>query len=95
MGLSQIEGVGLLSFYSVGGFISVILLAVLLKKVIKTITVLIIYPSLALASLLVLLAFPNPIVVMVCSFLLGVSTSGIFQLAVALMAEFFPDKKRM
>ncbi|MEH7246146.1 MFS transporter [Neobacillus niacini] len=92
-GLSQTEGVGLLSFYNIGGFISVLLLAVLLKKVIKTITVLIIYPSIALVSLLFLIAFPNPITMVVCSFLLGLSTSGIFQLAVALMTEFFPDRK--
>ena len=93
VGLSRVEGVGLLSFYSVGGFISVLMLAVFLNKIIKPIIVMIVYPSIALVSLLVLLLYPYPTVIMVCSFILGVSTSGVFQLAVALMTEFFPDKK--
>jgi MFS family permease len=41
----------------------------------------------------VLLFNPYPIVIMICSFLLGLSTSGVFQLAVVLMTEFFPEKK--
>ena len=93
VGLSEVEGVGLLSFYSIGGFISVLLLASFLNKQIKPITVLIVYPSIALFSLLILLLFPNPLVIMVISFLLGLSTSGLFQLAVTLMTEFFPKKK--
>ena len=93
VGLSEVEAVGLLSFYSIGGFISVLLLASFLNKLIKPITVLIVYPSIALFSLLILLLFPSPLVIMVISFLLGLSTSGLFQLAVTLMTEFFPKKK--
>ncbi|WP_316572620.1 MFS transporter [Neobacillus sp. YIM B06451] len=93
VGLSKVEAVGLLSFYSIGGLISVLLLAFLLNKVIKPITIMVIYPSIAFITLLALLALPYPEVIMVCAFVLGLSTSGIFQLAVTIMAEFFPDKK--
>jgi MFS family permease len=93
IGLSKVEAVGLLSFYSIGGFISVLFLALFLNKIIRPITVMIVYPSIAFLSLLILLVFQYPTITMVCSFLLGLSTSGLFQLAVALMAEFFPENK--
>ncbi|WP_043934465.1 MFS transporter [Bacillus sp. EB01] len=93
VGLGKVAAIGLLSFYSIGGLISVLLLAILFKKGINPITVMTIYPSIALITLLVLLALPYPEVIMICAFVLGLSTSGIFQLAVTIMAEFFPDTK--
>ncbi|WP_409276352.1 MFS transporter [Neobacillus sp. SCS-31] len=93
VGLGKEAAVGLLSYYSIGGLISVLLLAILFKKGIKPITVIIVYPSIAFITLLAMLALPYQVVIMVCAFVLGFSTSGIFQLAVTIMAEFFPDTK--
>lgn len=93
IGLNESSAINMLSYYSFGGFITVIMLATMLDKVFKPVTVLILYPLVAVAALCTLLFVSNYYVVVGISFILGLSTSGLFQLAVTLMAEFFPGRK--
>lgn len=93
IGLTESQAINLLSIYSLGGFVTVIILATLLDRVFKPVTVLIIYPVIAIVSLTSLLVVENYIILIVIAFMLGLSTSGLFQLAVTLMAQFFPEKK--
>ena len=92
-GLGESAAINLLSFYSFGGFITVILLAVMLDKVFRHTTILKLYPLIAIAALFVLLSASSYYVLAGVAFILGLSTAGLFQLAVTLMAEFFPGKK--
>lgn len=93
IGLNESTAINLLSYYSFGGFITVLLLASLLDKVFKPMTVLIFYPLIAIAALTSMLFISNYYVLVGIAFILGLSTSGLFQLAVTLMAEFFPGRK--
>ena len=92
-GLGESAAINLLSFYSFGGFITVILLAVMLDKVFRHTTILKVYPLIAIAALFVLLSVSDYYVLAGVAFILGLSTAGLFQIAVTLMAEFFPGKK--
>ena len=91
--LDKMKSIGLLSFYSTGGLISILLLAVLLKRTIKPITAIVIQPALAFLALLFLIINKNPTWLTVIAFLLGLFMSGIFQLTVTVMIELFPHKK--
>lgn len=93
IGLNESAAINLLSYYSFGGFITVLLLATLLDKVFRPVTVLIVYPLAAITGLTALLFVTNYYVLVIIVFLLGLCTSGLFQLAVTLMAEFFPGRK--
>ena len=93
IGLPETQAINLLSIYSFGGFITVIILATLLDKLFKPITALIIYPVIAIAALVSLLFVESYTILIGIAFILGMATSGLFQLAVTLMAQFFPEKK--
>lgn len=86
------QAVKLLSYYSVGSLVSVLLLAVILNKIKSTI-VLVIYPIFTLVTVAVILTVKVPEVLIIAAFFLGVSTAGVFQLAVTLMNELFWTKK--
>lgn len=87
------QSVKLLSYYSIGSVISVLFLAFILKKRVKTTTILIVYPIITLFTVIIILALKVPTVVIIASFLLGFSTAGILQLAITLMTEMFWMKK--
>lgn len=91
--LDKMKSIGLLSFYSTGGLISILLLAVLLKRTIKPITAIVIQPAFAFLALLFLIINKNPTWLTVIAFFLGLFMSGIFQLTVTVMIELFPHKK--
>ncbi|MEF3331190.1 MULTISPECIES: MFS transporter [Oceanobacillus] len=93
IGLSEHDSVQLLSYFSVGALVSVILLAVVLDRFIKPITVLIVYPIIAFIAMLLLFFVESYPVVLVSTFLLGLFTSGLFQLALSIMTDFFRKNK--
>ncbi|MFS8606372.1 MULTISPECIES: MFS transporter [Priestia] len=93
LNMTDANSVKLLSYYSIGGLVSVLLLAGLLKKFIRPVTILLVYPTITLFSLLVLLTINSQAVGIVNSFLLGFSTAGVFQLTLTVMAELFWKNK--
>ncbi|WP_342615772.1 hypothetical protein [Peribacillus frigoritolerans] len=66
------SSIKLLSYYSLGALIFVLVLSVLLKKIVRPITV---------------------IIVSITAFFIGLSTAGVFQLAITIMTELFWRKK--
>lgn len=92
-GMTGASSIKLLSYYSFGSLISVLLLSVLLNKVIKPVKVLLLYPMVTFVAVIVILTVHTPFVLSVTSFFLGASTAGIFQLTIAIMAELFWKKK--
>lgn len=93
LGMDKASAIKLLSYYSIGSLVSVILLAMVLGRFIKPITVMIVYPLIALLSLLALIVWHNPVATLISSFLIGLSTAGIFQIALTVMTEFFRKNK--
>ncbi|MFP7493882.1 MFS transporter [Terribacillus saccharophilus] len=91
--LNEKNAVELLSFYSMGGLICILVLAVLLKKIIKPITAMIVTPGIATIILAVLLFSRNPSLAPFIAFFLGLFTSGMYQLAMTVMIDLFPANK--
>ncbi|MDQ0880870.1 MFS transporter [Peribacillus sp. V2I11] len=92
-GMSSSSAIKLLSYYSIGSLISVLLLSILLNKWIKPVTVILLYPMITLLTVIIILTIHLPIVLSISSFFLGASTAGIFQLTIAIMTELFWRKK--
>lgn len=93
LNLTQSKSVQLLSYFSIGALVSVLILAVALNKIVKPITVMIIYPVIAAISLLCLIYIQTPVMSLISVFFIGLSTSGVFQLAMTVITEFFPTNK--
>lgn len=87
------SAVKLLSFYSMGGLLSVLLLAFLLRRFVRPVTVLLIYPIITFVSICVLLVVKSPVIGTINAFVLGFSAAGVFQLTLTVMAEFFWKNK--
>ncbi|WP_175072835.1 MFS transporter [Terribacillus sp. AE2B 122] len=92
-GMSASNSVELLSYYSIGSLISVLLLSILLKKILKPVTVILLYPIITLIAVTVILCFHTPLVLSITCFFLGFSTAGILQLAISMMTQLFWKKK--
>lgn len=93
IGLAVTDSVKLLSYYSMGSLLSVLILAFVLNKLIRPVTVLIIYPILTALTVMLILTLKDSSLMVVGSFLLGFSTAGILQLAITIMTELFWRKK--
>lgn len=93
-GLSEVAAQTVMSFYSVGAFLSILAMAFLVKKTIKPVRILFVYPVLAALMLAILFLFPSEITCRVMGFLIGCfAGGGVFQLSVAVSVEFFPEVK--
>ncbi|ANF45481.1 MULTISPECIES: MFS transporter [Priestia] len=93
LGMAESSSVRLLSYYSIGALISVLVLAVLLSKVLRPVTVILVYPMITLIAVLTLLFVKVPAIAIVAAFFMGFSTAGVFQLAITVMTELFWNKK--
>ena len=93
VGMTMANSLKLLSYYSLGALISVLVLSILLKKFLRPITVIMIYPIITFISILTILVVKVPIIVSITAFFIGLSTAGVFQLAITIMTEFFWEKK--
>lgn len=90
--MSEAQSVTMLSYYSIGSFVSVLLLAVALKKI-SPITIMVVYPIITILSYLVLLSSNSAVVGIVAAFFLGLSISGILQLAITVITQLFWQNK--
>ncbi|MBZ5482998.1 MFS transporter [Priestia megaterium] len=93
IGLESNQAIQLLSYFSIGALVSVLLLAIMLDKFISPIMIAIIYPIGAFLSMLTLFMVESYSIVIVSTFLMGLFTSGIFQLALSIMMKLFPASK--
>lgn len=93
LGLPTASAIKLLSFYSIGSLLSVLTLAVILKKWVRPVTILVIYPLITFVAIVTILTVKLPNIAIVAAFFIGLSTAGIFQLAIAIMTELFWKKK--
>lgn len=93
LGMSQIDSLKLITYYSIGALISVGILAKLLQKTIKPILVLVVYPSLGLISLILILLVRTELVTTIGFFMIGLVSAGVLQMAQTTMGELFWKKK--
>ena len=93
LGMSQINSLKLITYYSIGSLISVFILAKLLQKTIKPVLVLVIYPIIGIISLVLVLLIRIEIVTKIGFTLIGLSSAGVLQMAQTTMGEFFWENK--
>lgn len=93
VGLNEADSLKLFSYYSIGSLVSVITLVFVLHKIVKPVTVLLIYPVISIIALLSLFVFQSAISIIIISFVIGFSISGVLQLALTVMNEFFGERK--
>lgn len=93
-GMAESAAQSVMSFYSTGAIISCICTAALIKKTIKPIRLLVVYPAACVAVLTALWLVPTPTVCRICAVLLGVfAGGGVLQMAASVIVEFYPNKK--
>lgn len=84
----------LISYYSLGSIVCVLVTAVLAKKAVKEISFLGVYTCLSFLSLLLMYLFPTALICSIMSFVVGFSAAGgVMQLGLTVMSSFFPKGK--
>ncbi|PZF89288.1 MFS transporter [Listeria ivanovii] len=82
------------SFYSLGTMCAILITAVLVKKFILPVRILIIYPAIATLMLLIIYILQTPTICLIGGFVIGYAAAGgVLQLAVSTVNEFFPTNK--
>ena len=82
------------SFYAVGTFAAILCSSVFIKKGLKEINILIIYPLISFIMLGLCYFVQNPTICLIGGFVIGFAgAGGVLQLAVSTTAEFFPENK--
>ncbi|WP_159808334.1 MFS transporter [Cellulomonas citrea] len=93
-GMDDTAGRGLISFYSAGSFLGVLVTATLVARAVPAVAVLVVNPVVAGLAYLAMLLSGDPTLYAGCAFAIGFfAAGGLFQLAVVVLAEFFPDHK--
>lgn len=94
IGLSESVAGKIQSNYAMGSIWAVIITAILVKKLIKPVRFLIIYPLISFITLLAMFIIRTESVALIGGFLVGFSAAGgVLQLAVSTMADLFPVSK--
>ncbi|ECB9569670.1 MFS transporter [Listeria monocytogenes] len=82
------------SFYSLGTMCAILITAVLVKKFILPVRILILYPAIATLMLLISYIVQTPTICLIGGFVIGYAAAGgVLQLAVSTANEFFPTNK--
>ncbi|HDT9294182.1 TPA: MFS transporter [Listeria monocytogenes] len=82
------------SFYSLGTMCAILITAVLVKKFILPVRILILYPAIATLMLLIIYIVQTPNICLIGGFVIGYAAAGgVLQLAVSTANEFFPTNK--
>lgn len=94
IGLSENIAGKIQSNYAMGSIWAVIITAILVKKLVKPVRFLIIYPMISFVTLLAMFMIRTETVALIGGFLVGFSAAGgVLQLAVSTMADLFPVSK--
>ncbi len=93
IGLTESESLRLLVYYNVGSLVSVFVLVIVLRKWVKPVHIILIYPCISLLAFGALLLFKSQAAAIICSSVIGFSISGVLQLTLTVMSEFFSERK--
>ncbi|HFZ8996053.1 TPA: MFS transporter [Citrobacter freundii] len=93
-GMSYTLSIKLLSIYTCGSLLCVFITAPLVRKTVRSTTLLMLYTFISFLALLTVCLHPNIYVVMVFAFVIGFSSAGgVVQIGLTLMAARFPHAK--
>lgn len=80
IGMTESESLRLLVYYNVGSLVSVFVLVIVLRKWVKPVHIILIYPCISLFAFGALLLFKSQAAVIISSCVIGFSISGVLQL---------------
>ncbi len=93
-GMGDAGSHALISYYSIGSIVCVLVTAALAKRAVKEIQFLGVYTLISFLSLLLMYMFPTAIMCSIMSFVVGFSAAGgVMQLGLTVMSTFFPAGK--
>ena len=82
------------SFYAMGSMVAILVTAAFIKKGLKPVRILVIYPSIATIMLLILYFVQTPTILLLGGFVIGYAAAGgVLQLAVSTANGMFPTNK--
>jgi MFS family permease len=82
------------SYYAMGTMVAILVTAVLVKKLLKPVHILVLYPSISFIMLAIVYLVRTPGITLVAGFVLGYAAAGgVLQLAVSTANSFFPAHK--
>lgn len=94
LGMSAIASGALMSYYTIGSFLAVLLTSIILSRGIRDMTILIAYPLISALAAFSIYFFPSEVLLRVCSFIIGFTAAGgTLQVGAALLSTLFPTGK--
>lgn len=91
LGMTKIASSALLTYYTIGSFIAVILTTVIMSKGIRDMAILIVYPLISGFAAFIIYFMPSQSTLTICSFVIGFTAAGgSLQVGNALLSTFFP-----
>ena len=94
VGMEEGAAQRIMSMYSMGSIIAVLLVAMLVKSLVKPVRVILIFPGLSLIALIVLWAYPTPFIVNTMAFAIGFTAAGgVLQMTLTTMTNMFSGSK--
>ncbi|PZT56588.1 MFS transporter [Paenibacillus silvae] len=93
IGLNHEDALKLFSYYNIGSLVSIGVLVAILGRFIKPVHVILLYPCISLLAFVGLLFMHSPLAAIINALLIGFSISGVLQLALTVMSEFFGKRK--
>lgn len=93
VGLTEADSLKLMSYYNIGSLVSVFFLVIALSKWLKPVSVVLLYPVLSLFAFILLLTVKSHMAVILTVFFIGFTISGVLQLSLTVMSEFFSERK--
>lgn len=93
IGMTESESLRLLVYYNMGSLVSVFVLVIVLRKWVKPVHIILIYPCISLLAFGALLLFKSGAAAIICASVIGFSISGVLQLTLTVMSEFFSQRK--
>lgn len=94
LGMTEISARALLTYYTIGSFIAVLLSSIIMSKGVRDIAVLVIYGAISSVALIIMYLFPNQVTMTIGAFIIGFTVAGgVLQTGNAMLSQLFPEGK--
>lgn len=94
IGMSEIASRALLTYYTAGSFIAVLLSSIIMSKGIRDMAILVIYGAISSVAIVTMYLFPSQAILTVGAFTIGFTVAGgVLQTGNAMLSQFFPEGK--
>lgn len=94
LGMTEISARALLTYYTIGSFIAVLLSSIIMSKGVRDMAILVVYGAISSLALIIMYLFPSQITMTIGAFTIGFTVAGgVLQTGNAMLSQFFPEGK--